>query len=133
MTTELPGRSAPLGRDVPRLADGAMFPAELQTLELPALRALLARLDRTPDTARGSAARDWHELGDRMNYIVDLFRSRQQEPHMRSPVFSSARGRSGPVRCRAVRCERARLTRPGISAPGAAARRAARAGAAAGA
>lgn len=90
MRIELPGRGAPLGRDVPRLPCGAMFPAELQTLELPALRALLARLDRTPDTTRGSAARDWADLGDRMNYIVDLFRSHQQEPHMRSPAFSAA-------------------------------------------
>lgn len=90
MRFELPGRGVSLGRDVPRLACGAMFPAELQTLELPALRALLARLDRTPDTTRGSAAHDWTDLGDRMNYIVDLFRSHQQEPHMRSPVFSAA-------------------------------------------
>ena len=88
MRIELPGRGAPLGRDVPRLACGAMFPAELEVLELPALRALLARLDRTPDTTRGSAARDWADLGDRMNYIVDLFRSHQQAPHMRRPLFS---------------------------------------------
>jgi hypothetical protein len=90
MRIELPGRGVPLGRDVPRLACGAMVPAELQVLELPALRALLARLDRTPDTTRGSAARDWADLGDRMNYIVDLFRSHQQAPQLRAPVFSPA-------------------------------------------
>jgi len=96
MRMELPGRGAPLGRDVPRLACGAMFPAELEVLELPALRALIARLDRTPDTTRGSAARDWADLGDRMNYIVDLFRSHQQAPQMRGPLFS-------PVQVRAIR------------------------------
>lgn len=96
MRIELPGRGAQLGRDVPRLACGAMFPAELEVIELPALRALLARLDRTPDTTRGSAARDWADLGDRMHYIVDLFRSRQQASYMREPLFS-------PVQVQAIR------------------------------
>lgn len=100
MHIELPGRGAALGRDVPRLAGGHMFPAELRVVELPALRVLLGRLDRTPDTTRGSAARDWGDLGDRMNYIVDLFRSRQQEPRMRAPVFSSAQ--TGAIRAGVV-------------------------------
>ena len=32
--------------------------------------------DRTPDDLAGSGARDWTDIRDRMNYIVDLFRSR---------------------------------------------------------
>jgi hypothetical protein len=36
-------------------------------------------LDRTPNDTAGSAARDWGRLSDRMNLIVDLFRSRQQD------------------------------------------------------
>ncbi len=32
--------------------------------------------DRTPDDLDGSGARDWTDIRDRMNYIVDLFRSR---------------------------------------------------------
>jgi hypothetical protein len=41
--------------------------------------ALMAGLDRTPDDTAGSAARDWGSLEDRMNLIVDLFRTRQQD------------------------------------------------------
>ncbi len=32
--------------------------------------------DRTPDSLAGSGARDWTDIRERMNYIVDLFRSR---------------------------------------------------------
>lgn len=39
----------------------------------------MATLDRTPNDTAGSAARDWGDLGDRMNLIVDLFRTRQQD------------------------------------------------------
>jgi hypothetical protein len=41
--------------------------------------------DRTPDDLAGSGARDWTDIRDRMNYIVDLFRSR----HFDSSLFDS--------------------------------------------
>lgn len=89
MTLELPGAAIHLGDNVPRLADGAMFPAELAVIDNPELRALLTALDRTPDTLAGSAANDWARLDDRMNYIVDLFRSRQRDRALRQPPFSA--------------------------------------------
>ena len=45
-------------------------------------------LDRTPDSVLGSGARDWTELADRMNFIVDLFRTRQFDEHLFASPFS---------------------------------------------
>jgi hypothetical protein len=61
------------------------FPETLRTIEDPELECLLCGpqgWDRTPDSLAGSAARDWTELSDRMNFIVDLFRSRQTDPDL---------------------------------------------------
>ena len=43
-----------MGRDVP-----GTFPAELKRIDNRELRALLGRLDRTPNTTRGSGAKSW--------------------------------------------------------------------------
>jgi hypothetical protein len=67
------------------------FPATLRTIELPELRRFLdgpGGWDRTPDNLTGSAARDWTKLADRMNFIVDLFRSRQSDAGLFAPPFS---------------------------------------------
>ncbi|QRK05149.1 hypothetical protein JQX13_33790 [Archangium violaceum] len=79
MRIELPDVALKLGEDIPALTAERDFPPELNTLTHPGLMALLARLDRTPNDTQGSAARDWGNLNDRMNYIVDLFRTRQQD------------------------------------------------------
>lgn len=89
MTMELPGERLHLGHDVPALACGAMFPRDLEQIHLPELRSLLGALDRTPDTTDGSAANDWSELADRMNFVVDLFRSRQRDRSMRLAPFAA--------------------------------------------
>jgi hypothetical protein len=87
MTIDLPTGSYLLGADVPPLPDGRMFPEPLETITDPELRALMRELDRTPDSTRGSAAADWTSLADRMNYIVDLFRSRQRDFSLRRAPF----------------------------------------------
>ncbi|MBZ4421957.1 hypothetical protein [Myxococcus sp. RHSTA-1-4] len=79
MRLELPDMTLRLGEDIPALTSERDFPPELARLEHPDLVALMAELDRTPDDTAGSAARDWGSLGDRMNLIVDLFRTRQQD------------------------------------------------------
>jgi hypothetical protein len=48
---------------------------------------VLEAIDRTPDTTAGSAAEDWAALAERMNFIVDLFRSRQRDASLRRPPF----------------------------------------------
>lgn len=87
MRIELPEGALALGRDVPATRDGRMFPAALTQITDPELRAVLEEVDRTPDTTLGSAAADWAALADRMNFIVDLFRSRQRDPSLRRSPF----------------------------------------------
>ncbi len=78
-TLELPNLSVDLGEDVPPLFNGEMFPRSLKHLSDPQLIALIEQLDRDPTTTAGSAALDWAAICDRMNFVVDLYRSRQQD------------------------------------------------------
>ncbi len=81
-----------VSRDVPTW-NGSAFPKTLRTIEMPELERFLrgpSGWDRTPDSLTGSAAKDWTKLADRMNYIVDLFRSRQSDPDLFEPPFSEA-------------------------------------------
>jgi hypothetical protein len=79
-----------VSRDVTARSPTA-FPETLRTIELPELAQLLdgpGGLDRTPDSLHGSGARDWTELADRMNFIVDLFRTRQFDENLFARPFS---------------------------------------------
>lgn len=91
MSLALPEGELRLGEDVPPLPDGGMFPEPLEEITLPELAGLIREFDRRPDSTRGSAARDWTVLADRMNYIVDLFRSRQVARHLLAAPFGPAR------------------------------------------
>lgn len=78
--------------DVPTRV-GSAFPAALAAIDSPELKRLLSGpqgWDRTPDTAVGSSARDWSSLADRMNFIVDLFRTRQEDLNLFTPPYSPA-------------------------------------------
>ncbi len=79
MRMELPDAALRLGEDIPALNAEHDFPPDLVRLEHPELVELMEELDRTPNDTAGSAARDWGRLPDRMNLIVDLFRSLQQD------------------------------------------------------
>lgn len=72
-----------VSRDVPQ-AGSKEFPITLVELENPELLAFMRRWDRTPNELAGSGARDWAVLEDRMNYIVDLFRTR----HLAAGLFA---------------------------------------------
>ena len=78
MTLRLPYGEVRLGSDVPRLPDHQMFPDVLREITHPELRGLVRRFDRDPETLAGSRAADWGNLDDRMNFILNLFRSRQR-------------------------------------------------------
>ncbi len=78
-----------LRRDVPPLA-GGQFPVELRDLEGTPAASAVSRWDRTNGTGVPSGAHDWAELEDRMNFIVNLFRSRQRDPALFNPPFSNA-------------------------------------------
>jgi hypothetical protein len=90
MKLTLPRVVLALGEDVPWVTPESMFPPDLQEATHPPLVDILAKLDRTSNTVRGSAAADWGTLGDRMNYVVDFFRSRQQDPSLYEQPFSDA-------------------------------------------
>ncbi len=78
-TLMTPGQILRLGEDVPPLPDGSPWPSVLAELTDPDPASVIARFDRSRGSLRGSAAADWAVLEDRMNYIVNLFRSRQQD------------------------------------------------------
>jgi CRP-like cAMP-binding protein len=78
MALRLPYGDLGLGRDLPRLPNRQVFPDVLVEIELEPLRALVKRFDRTRGALRNSRAVDWGNLDDRMNTIVNLFRSRQK-------------------------------------------------------
>jgi hypothetical protein len=77
-----------LRRDVPFLK-GGQFPAELRDLEGTPAASAVARWDRTNGTGVPSGAHDWAVLEDRMNFIVNLFRSRQRDAALFNPPFSN--------------------------------------------
>jgi hypothetical protein len=90
MTLSVPGETLRLERDVPPVpGTGHLFPVALQEIDLPVLRALLNEWDRTGGTGRGSGAGDWADLHQRMGYIVNLFRSRQQHLALTVPPFTA--------------------------------------------
>lgn len=92
MNLSLPdGKEIALGRDVPPLSRD--FPPALEELDNAELIALLSRYDRNLRTLRGSAAYDWAKLDDRMRFIVDLFRSRQQELALFGQPFTDGQRR----------------------------------------
>jgi hypothetical protein len=74
--------------DLPAPAGAELFPADLVDISLPELATALDRWDRTGRTGKGTAVRDWAALEERMNYIVNLFRSRQQHPPILAAPFT---------------------------------------------
>jgi hypothetical protein len=85
-----PSGDLDLGKDVPAPRGGPLFPEDLGAIRDPQLVALLAEYDRTGGTGRGSGADDWAKLPQRMNYILNLFRSRQQDGALLLPPFTDA-------------------------------------------
>lgn len=75
---------------VVRLGDDlrAGFPPSLRQINDPELRALLGRLDPTPDSSVGSGAADWADLPERLHFIADLFRCFQETPALFEAPFS---------------------------------------------
>ncbi|WXH27801.1 hypothetical protein WA016_01726 [Myxococcus stipitatus] len=89
MKLAVPGGALKLGNDLPPPAgmESTLFPPHLRSIQNPELRALLGKLDSSPDSLKGTAAKDWSKLGQRMDYIIDLFRTRQSDPRLFDPPF----------------------------------------------
>ncbi|HEY8040364.1 MAG TPA: hypothetical protein VIF15_11250 [Polyangiaceae bacterium] len=94
MSLALPGGAAlPLGRNIPKDAAARDYlPAALQNVVDPTeLLGLLKQYDRARGASDvGSASVDWRLLDDRMNFIVNLFRSRQKDAELLEQPFSDA-------------------------------------------
>jgi hypothetical protein len=94
MSIALPGgASLPLGRNIPKEAAARDYlPAPLQNITDPGeLVKLLVEYDRARGATNiGTASVDWRVLEDRMNFIVNLFRSRQQDTELFDQPFSDA-------------------------------------------
>jgi len=92
MSLALPGGAVlPLGRDIPKAAASRDFlPQALVDVADPTeLAALMKLYDRAKgDSDQGSGSIDWRLLDDRMNFIVNLFRSRQQDLELLGQPFS---------------------------------------------
>ena len=84
MTLELPGGRLRLGRDVL----GAC-PSHLLAPRDRALCELLARIDPVPGSPAGSAATDWADLAQRMHFIGELFRTRQEDASLLTAPFDA--------------------------------------------
>lgn len=79
--------SRPLPR-IPGTEEGApLFPTDLDTVTTPLLQALLTRYDLSRGMNRRRRVRDWTSFDERMNYITNLFRSRQQHEPLFVPPF----------------------------------------------
>jgi hypothetical protein len=81
-----------VGDDVPRL-DGLDYPEQLRDLTDPELVEFLhgpGGLDPGAVGLVGTAARDWTRLGERMRYVVNLFRALHLHPDVFTAPYTAA-------------------------------------------
>ncbi|HFE66547.1 MAG TPA: hypothetical protein ENJ93_04725 [Chloroflexi bacterium] len=90
MTYSLPTRRLKLGKDLVAPTGLINFPRELMQIENPRCQELVLQFDSGLNTLSGSAAGNWGNLMDRMNFLVDFFRSYQHyKPLFRKPFLPS--------------------------------------------
>ncbi len=89
-TIVTPDGTLRLDRDVPPVPGQPFRPPELASVVVPELAALLARFNRATPDGDGSAAPNWADLDDRMNFIVNLFVSRHHRVELFAPPFGPA-------------------------------------------
>ena len=87
MTLELPNGTLYLGRDLPNPPGQPMFPPDLAALQDSELVRLLRIYRADGISTHGSGASEWSNLSERMQYILQLFRSRQQDACLFDPPF----------------------------------------------
>jgi hypothetical protein len=74
--------------DQERYTLGSFFPHELQTLREPRVWAAWQQFDRSTGEGSRTAVDDWLRYEERLNFIVNMFRSRQQVSALYSPPDS---------------------------------------------
>jgi len=88
MFISVPSGILSLSRDVQSPVGVIGFPAELKKLTDIRLVELAKQWDNSLDTLTGSAATNWARLEDRMGFIIDMFRSYQQNHSLYEAPFS---------------------------------------------
>lgn len=78
MMLRLPDLDLKLGSDVSVLDKELIYPVTLKSLKEPELVQLFNEYAKNRSDVAGSGAADWVNLNDRMNFILHLFRSHQQ-------------------------------------------------------
>jgi hypothetical protein len=102
MQLDLPGGARiPLALNV-NVGLGMSFPTQLRALDLPELRALLARFDDGGAGPHADGASDWASLDQRMRFIIDLFRTAQQDVGLFEQPFTTSQRLELEARCRAA-------------------------------
>ncbi len=72
--------------------DDARFPPALAELDAPSARKPFAMWDRSGGATAGTVVTDWADLDDRMNFAVNILRSRQQDPSLFDSPFTTEVG-----------------------------------------
>ena len=88
MSYSLPTRDLKLGKDLVAPTGMFNFPRELMTVENSRCQELISMFDGGINTLAGSAAGNWGNLMDRMNFLVDFFRSYQHYHQLLRKPFS---------------------------------------------
>lgn len=89
MTLFMPDEVLHLGHDLPKPAGAPFFPDQLMNPQDEKLNALLQQFEARMKTTEHSHSNNWAKLEDRMHYILNLFRSRQQHSPMHGTPFEA--------------------------------------------
>jgi hypothetical protein len=65
------------------------FPESLRQITNPDLSLLLGKFDLTPDSLIDSGALNWADLGERLHFIIDLFRCYQEDADLFEAPFTA--------------------------------------------
>ena len=88
MTLRLPEGEIHLGKDLRKSPGRELFPADLRSIAMPELGNLLATYGADGTSAAASGAVDWADIPERMQFILTLFRARQQDQQLFEQPFS---------------------------------------------
>jgi hypothetical protein len=88
-TAHLPTGKIHLGKPIPTPAGQNPYPDDLMEIELSELTSLLHRYNSLKPSSKEVPTHDWADLDERMHFIVQLFRSRQQDAVLYSEPFTA--------------------------------------------
>lgn len=99
MTLQLPDGEIHLGHDLRAQPGKPLFAPSLRSIEYADLRKLLAYYHADRPDGVGSAAQDWADIPERMQFILTLFRARQQDRRLFEQPFSAEQRKALSENC----------------------------------